>query len=111
MRRLTQLLGSSAHRLGILSFQSLLGFLKGVLDIFFYAGIQVVSIFLKRFLRRIDERVKLIARFYRFFVFLVFGGMGFSIFDHLFDLILAETARRRNFNGLFFPVPRSLAAT
>src|SRR5215467_6530412 len=44
----------------------------------------------------------MIASFHRFLAFLVFGGMSFSVFDHLFYFIFAQATGRCNLYRLLF---------
>ena len=84
---------------------SLHGFLHAV-DRFLNFGFlflgDLVSVFLEILFRSIDQGIGLIADFDGFAAFFILFGMRLGVFHQLLDFFLAQAARSRDLDGLFF---------
>src|SRR5678815_2898202 len=90
---LSQSFGLGLHRLGIAAFDGGLGLGHGGLDLALERFVDLVAMLFQLLLGRMDQAFGLVLRFSRLAPLLVLVGELLGVFDHLFDVGVAEAAR------------------
>ena len=100
-RRLHQRFGFGVDFFDVARFQNILqGFDVGF-DFFLVGSGNFVAQVFDVLFGRVNQAFSFVFRVDGFAAFLVFGSMGFGVFDHFVNVGFAQTARRLNTDGLF----------
>src|ERR1019366_9373242 len=91
---LRQRIGLGLDRLGIVTLQRFLQFADGVFDGTALALLDLGAMFGQRLLGRMHQGVGMVLGVDRFAAFLVLGGVGLGVLDHLLDVGFGQTAGR-----------------
>ena len=90
------------HGFDVVSLHGLFHAVNRFLNVGFLFLGNFISVLLEIFFRSIDQGIGLISDFHGFAAFFILFGMRLGIFHQLIDFFLAQAARRRDLDGLFF---------